>query len=53
MSRLEKFKEFMRKVIREIEETRAQLPNQYDLEMKVFDQTHNITEKPDNDDELV
>ena len=49
MSRLEKFKEFMRKVIREIEETRAQLPNQYDLEMKLFDQTHNIIEKPDDE----
>ena len=49
MSRLEKFKEFMRKIIREIEETRAQLPNQYDLEMKIFDQTHNIIEKPDDE----
>ena len=49
MSRLEKFKEFMRKVIGEIEETRAQLPNQYDLEMKIFDQTHNIIEKPDDE----
>jgi hypothetical protein len=49
MKQVERFREFMKRVIKNIEEIGSNHITQYDLEMKVFDQTHNIIEKPDDE----
>ena len=49
MKQAERFRELMKRIIKNIEEIGSNHINQFDLDMRIFDQTHNIIEKPDDE----